>query len=95
MLALKTASIMTTDAQLDSLKFDANGLIPIIVQDARNGQVLMMAWANREALARPDLLPVGTTITIPAKVKAGELMQRPRMNADGTGQAAGSSMPPG
>jgi len=29
--------------------------------------------ANREALARPDLLPVGTTITIPAKVKSGEL----------------------
>ena len=43
---------MPTDAQLDSLKFDANGLIPIIVQDARNGQVLMMAWANREALEK-------------------------------------------
>src|SRR6185503_2832407 len=40
------------DAQLDSLRFDANGLIPIIVQDARNGQVLMMAWANREALEK-------------------------------------------
>ena len=26
--------------------------IPIIVQDARNGQVLMMAWANREALEK-------------------------------------------
>jgi phosphoribosyl-AMP cyclohydrolase len=43
---------MTTDAQLDSLKFDSGGLIPIIVQDVRNGQVLMMAWANREALER-------------------------------------------
>ena len=38
------------DAQLDSLKFDSNGLIPIIVQDVHNGQVLMMAWANREAI---------------------------------------------
>ena len=38
------------DAQLDSLKFDGNGLIPVIVQDAANGQVLMMAYANREAL---------------------------------------------
>jgi phosphoribosyl-AMP cyclohydrolase len=37
-------------AQLDRLKFDSNGLVPIIVQDAANGQVLMMAWANREAL---------------------------------------------
>jgi phosphoribosyl-AMP cyclohydrolase len=38
------------DAQLDSLKFDANGLVPVIVQDVVNGEVLMMAWANREAL---------------------------------------------
>ena len=38
------------DAQLDSLKFDKNGLIPVIVQDARNNEVLMMAYANREAI---------------------------------------------
>jgi phosphoribosyl-AMP cyclohydrolase len=35
---------------LDQLKFDANGLIPLIVQDASSGQVLMMAWMNRAAL---------------------------------------------
>jgi len=38
------------DAQLDKLKFDASGLIPLIVQDHANGQVLMMAWMNRESL---------------------------------------------
>lgn len=38
------------DAQLDSLKYDSNGLVPVIVQDVVNGQVLMMAYANREAL---------------------------------------------
>jgi phosphoribosyl-AMP cyclohydrolase len=38
------------DAQLEGLKFDSNGLIPAIVQDARTGEVLMMAWMNREAL---------------------------------------------
>jgi phosphoribosyl-AMP cyclohydrolase len=38
------------DALLDQLKFDANGLIPLIVQDVANGQVLMMAWMNRAAL---------------------------------------------
>lgn len=38
------------DAQLDKLKFDTAGLIPLIVQDHANGQVLMMAWMNREAL---------------------------------------------
>ena len=38
--------------QLEKLKFDANGLIPIIVQDVQNGQVLMMAYINREALEK-------------------------------------------
>ena len=33
------------------LKFNADGLIPTIAQDASNGQVLMMAWMNRESLA--------------------------------------------
>jgi phosphoribosyl-AMP cyclohydrolase len=37
---------------LDSLIFDSNGLIPVIVQDADNGDVLMFAWSNREALDR-------------------------------------------
>ena len=37
---------------LDELAFDGRGLIPVIAQDAENGQVLMVAWANREALER-------------------------------------------
>ena len=37
---------------LPDLKFDANGLIPAIVQDHRTGEVLMMAWMNRDALER-------------------------------------------
>ena len=37
---------------LDKLKFDANGLIPVIVQDVENGQVLVMAYTNREALEK-------------------------------------------
>lgn len=35
---------------IDQLKFDQNGLIPAIVQDAATGQVLMMAWMNRQSL---------------------------------------------
>jgi phosphoribosyl-AMP cyclohydrolase len=31
-------------------KFDAQGLIPAIAQDDATGQVLMVAWMNREAL---------------------------------------------
>ncbi len=37
---------------LDDLTFDDRGLIPVVVQDAEGGDVLMMAWANREALQR-------------------------------------------
>jgi phosphoribosyl-AMP cyclohydrolase len=37
---------------LDELRFDERGLIPVIAQDAEDGKVLMMAWANREALER-------------------------------------------
>jgi phosphoribosyl-AMP cyclohydrolase len=37
---------------LDQLKFDAGGLIPLIVQDADNGQVLMMAYMNRAAIEK-------------------------------------------
>jgi phosphoribosyl-AMP cyclohydrolase len=37
---------------LDDLVFDERGLIPVIAQDADNGDVLMLAWANREALER-------------------------------------------
>jgi phosphoribosyl-AMP cyclohydrolase len=32
------------------VKFNEQGLIPAIVQDAASGQVLMMAWMNDEAL---------------------------------------------
>lgn len=34
----------------DQLKFNAEGLIPAIVQDAATGRVLMMAWMNRASL---------------------------------------------
>jgi phosphoribosyl-AMP cyclohydrolase len=40
------------EPQFSDLKFDSNGLIPAIVQDAISGQVLMMAWMNREALSK-------------------------------------------
>jgi len=34
------------------LKFDSQGLIPAIIQDARNGEVLMLGYMNRESLAQ-------------------------------------------
>ena len=35
---------------LESVKWNADGLVPVIAQDASSGQVLMLAWMNREAL---------------------------------------------
>ena len=43
---------MVNAVLLDQLKFDANGLIPLIVQDVVDGQVLMMAYMNRQAMER-------------------------------------------
>jgi phosphoribosyl-AMP cyclohydrolase len=34
----------------DLLKYDANGLIPAIIQEQKTGRVLMMAWMNRASL---------------------------------------------
>ncbi len=38
--------------KLGSLKFDPGGLIPAIVQDYKNKQVLMLAYMNKESLRR-------------------------------------------
>ena len=36
---------------LDAVRWNADGLVPVITQDAIDGRVLMLAWMNREALA--------------------------------------------
>lgn len=36
--------------KIPDLKYDSHGLIPAIVQDAANNEVLMMAYMNRESL---------------------------------------------
>ena len=37
---------------LESLVFDERGLVPVVAQDLSTGAVLMVAWADREALAK-------------------------------------------
>jgi phosphoribosyl-ATP pyrophosphohydrolase/phosphoribosyl-AMP cyclohydrolase len=37
---------------VDSLKFDDKGLIPIIVQNADDGQVLMFAWGKKKTIEK-------------------------------------------
>lgn len=40
------------DEMLAAVKFDAAGLVTAVAQSAATGDVLMVAWMNREALAR-------------------------------------------
>jgi phosphoribosyl-AMP cyclohydrolase / phosphoribosyl-ATP pyrophosphohydrolase len=47
--ALTDRSLSSPHA-LDTLRFDDRGLVPVVAQEARTGAVLMVAWANRQAL---------------------------------------------
>jgi len=37
---------------IESITWNADGLVPAVAQDAASGEVLMLAWMNREALRR-------------------------------------------
>lgn len=43
--------MQSSEALLAAVKLDADGLVPVIAQEARTGMVRMLAWANRDALA--------------------------------------------
>ncbi len=45
-----TTNDQTSIPQTMQPKWNADGLLPAIAQDARTGEVLMMAWMNEEAL---------------------------------------------
>ena len=52
MSAPATTPVPYTAEELDAVAYDANGLVPAIVQEAGTNEVLMFAWMNREALER-------------------------------------------
>jgi phosphoribosyl-AMP cyclohydrolase len=37
---------------IDEVRWNAEGLVPALAQDAESGEVLMLAWMNREALEK-------------------------------------------
>lgn len=43
---------MPENSWLDLVRFGPDGLVPVVAQESRSGAVLMVAWANREALER-------------------------------------------
>ena len=45
-----TTPIAVTDEQLSKVAYNADGLVPAIVQEHGSGQILMMAWMNDESL---------------------------------------------
>jgi len=40
------------DAWLDRIKWQQDGLVPVVAQEAGSGRVLTVAWMNREALGK-------------------------------------------
>ena len=44
--------IKKTKANLGEFKFDKSGLIPAVIQDYKTGEVLMLAYMNKESLRR-------------------------------------------
>ncbi len=47
---LSQGDTVALDEAIEQLRFDGNGLIPVIAQQHATGEVLMMAWMNRDAL---------------------------------------------
>lgn len=43
---------MTAEEFIAMVKFDDRGLVPVVTQDVSDNEVLMVAWANAEALRR-------------------------------------------
>lgn len=43
---------MSQDSWLSAVRFGADGLVPVVAQENRSGDVLMVAFADREALVR-------------------------------------------
>lgn len=53
---------------LNDIKWDADGLVPAIAQDAESGEVLMVAWMNKEALTLTiQKKPGGLLVQIPSE----------------------------
>jgi phosphoribosyl-ATP pyrophosphohydrolase/phosphoribosyl-AMP cyclohydrolase len=50
--AAGTFSPVSQNNRLSAVKFGADGLVPVVTQESRSGDVLMVAFANRDALER-------------------------------------------
>ncbi|UZE96762.1 phosphoribosyl-AMP cyclohydrolase [Alkalimarinus alittae] len=46
-----TEKQLNTSTWLDKIKWTEDGLVPAIAQDYKTGEILMMAWMNRDSLS--------------------------------------------
>ncbi len=51
-MAPTATPVPVRDEDLDEIEWNADGLVPAIVQDQSTGRVLMLAWMNEESLRR-------------------------------------------
>lgn len=49
-IKVKGAGVVVEGINLDELKYDAEGLVPIVAQDRRTGAVLQLGWGNKETV---------------------------------------------
>ena len=48
---MTSADVQSPDRWTDAVRWNADGLVPVVAQDYATGTVLMLAWMNRDALA--------------------------------------------
>ena len=51
-MSTSATPIAASDAEIEAIRWNDDGLAPAIVQEQSTGQVLMMAWVNEESLRR-------------------------------------------
>lgn len=51
-MSTESSALQTTTIPIDRIQYNEQGLVPTIVQDYLDGTVLMLAWMNRESLAK-------------------------------------------
>jgi phosphoribosyl-AMP cyclohydrolase len=57
---MPAATVAFTSEQLDAVRYNADGLVPAIIQEAGTGTVLMLAWMNEPSLR--ETLGTGRTV---------------------------------
>jgi phosphoribosyl-ATP pyrophosphohydrolase/phosphoribosyl-AMP cyclohydrolase len=51
-IVIKGSGLVVAGINLDELKYNEEGLLPVVTQDRATGAVLMQAWANKESLQK-------------------------------------------